>query len=108
MYETSIHDRLESLKHLGAIWQPFAEYSCRVTIKNYRRKEFTVTVYWNGGSGNFFDALRSQVGSDWTVMYKNEQYPGVPQGVHRLQDKIEAEPLDQRQGLVLTMTYSQY
>ncbi len=75
----NIHERLESLKHLGGSYSMTGNgsYSCDVTVYNYtsmgNRTPHTwkTTVSWNTGDGNLESALIRKLGSasTWSIMY---------------------------------------
>jgi hypothetical protein len=76
-----IHERLESLKHLGGeytlIGKGKCSYSCDVTVHNYTSMTnwtshtWNTTVSWNTGDGNLEKALIWKLGSGnkWSIAY---------------------------------------
>ncbi len=74
-----IHERLDSLKHLGGSYSMTGKgsYSCDVTVYNYtsmvNRTPHTwkTTVSWDTGDGNLESALIRKLGSasKWSITY---------------------------------------
>jgi hypothetical protein len=108
-----IHERLESLKHLGGSYSPGAylnTYSCDVEVKNYTsmlnstRRTWNTTVSWNEGEGNLRAALKWKLGDDmrWSIRYtgsngKLYDFWRLPEGefdsdsFRTLQERVQAD-----------------
>ena len=84
MADARMHERLESLKHLGGGYNTgfgFYKYSCPVEVSGYTSalnwtpRTLDTTVSWNDGDGNLRDALRRITGSEdhWTIWWNGDR-----------------------------------